>query len=1756
VTASRTGPVPRRRMPRRLLRAAGVAVVTLVALRLAISLALVPAVRSALSSLGFDAEIERIDLSIHEGRVEIGGLALWEKGAPPGSDPLVRLRYAHADLSMGRLFSGRVRLERVEADGVEILLERGPDGRFSIERALAGEGDERSGAGAEPAPDGDTDPVDFLLPFEIAMVRAAPVTIRVLDRSSDSEVDVTLEATIRADDVGSEERPLRAELLASAAGALDRLRATAVARASEGEVSARLRVEARGLSPLAVEPLLRPLGIEAEPGDVAFHFEAEAELCAAGDRRESVAGTITFGDAAVFASGEEAAALDRLAVAIASLGARETAIESVEIEGVRASARRLASGRIAVAGVSFGPVPEDASGVGPAPGGAAESPAGPRAPLVVERVTIAGARLAFRDEAVKPAADLVADLERFSAAPFADHPARRGESTRVEADLRLPGVAETVRLRGDLVPFGEARDARLEIAASDVTLRAIAPYLELAGFVPALERGEIALGVEAGARTDGATGATTASLRRLDLSLVDGAERRLSLGLRADGIEIGPEDGVVRVEEIAVDGPSLPVRRDASGALHVLGLKSVRPEARVRDGEPLPGPAAGAPGARGGGPAGRLEIARLEWTPGAVLFEDEAVDPPVSLSLGETRLTVLGLALPGPDPKAAEPNRATLAFRSSVPGAIEAISLEGDVTTHPGPLKLEADFALRASGVTAWSIAPLLERSGIDVRRLDAAFGARLRAAVAADGGALEASAEIADAVLEGPDGVAASLESLRVGGTRVAPDGAVAVEEIAVRKPFARLARRADGSLVVAGARFLPAPPAGAPEERASVAARAAEAAEPRIRVEKASLESLAVTFADEMSGRAAPLDVRLDAGVERLDLSGGAKAAPFSASLTALGLVDSVSIEGEVSPAPADLRAVARVEARGVRGKGLAAYLPPGLGPRLEDGRLSFRAHASSRERRDGPGRTLALEVADLDYRDGDAEDALLGFSRLAVIASRVDPDAGVFELDEVALAGLSARAARGDDGSIEFLGVVAGGDVGGERARSDETRNDREDNVEGPAPGAEPPELPAGEPRRAGAPPLPSIRVARLDVGVERLVVEAAGGGNDLVASARLRNVEPLALLGPAPESLGPMKLRFRGSAEPLVASISADVEIDPWSSPASAAIDVAVDGIAGPALAEIDPALAERIDAGGIDGGTFRAAITAHADFGRTRAANIDPSRGFGLDLSVRDAELRDAPGGEVLLGVAAIELIAERLVPATGEVRVRELRIERPALRVAQEPDGFRACGVLIRSRAGTAEGSSAPAGGTLAEGSGPGPPEVRVDLLEVQGADFAFTDRTTDPPLVLPIDGLDVSVRGFSTHAAARRSPIAFSVFVDAGDVAFPEGPKPAFQEASLVGRVVPGPAPSGEIRANIGALELRSLAGPASASGLTIEDGVLDARASVVLRGEKGAAVDSRLVFGSLSLEEPSGGPISRILELPASLDTVLFLLRDANEEHRFELDFTVPPGGLGTGAIVARALSTLSEAIAKAVAASPFRVTGAVTDLLGMTGGPEEATGPAAEIAFSAGDASLSAEAESVLGGVLERLDDDDTLTVVMRHELGPGDSAAVRSRANPDARHVREIVDRLGRERGAIDRRRDEAAAEARALFGTARAIEAEEAAARVRSVEAERAENRARIDAVLPLLFARGDRLRDARARAAARDLGTARLAAVRDALFLSGVSEIAERVGVRPARGGLAGSEGRGRVLLEEKRRPPKEGFVSSVIGALMFWTWL
>jgi hypothetical protein len=434
----------------------------------------------------------------------------------------------------------------------------------------------------------------------------------------------------------------------------------------------------------------------------------------------------------------------------------------------------------------------------------------------------------------------------------------------------------------------------------------------------------------------------------------------------------------------------------------------------------------------------------------------------------------------------------------------------------------------------------------------------------------------------------------------------------------------------------------------------------------------------------------------------------------------------------------------------------------------------------------------------------------------------------------------------------------------------------------------------------------------------------------------------------------------------------------------------------------------------------------------------------------------------------------------------------------------------------------------------------------VNEIDFAFVDRTTDPAMYIPLKGMDVEIRDFTTRSTKATKPMRFNAILTAGEVSLarrdvsrpadsndlaPSGPaetRPApedlgtmerrllFQELSATGRLALYPRPEGWVKAGLSGLELVNFKGTASQVDMTLNDGILDASVDVRFRGEGQVSTRSRLVFTDLSLTEPPDGFLLRLLSLPTSLDTVLFILQDSDGAIRLPLAFKMDEDGLSRGQVTSAAIGATAAVIANAVASSPFRLAGTVGGVLGVEG--EEETALETHFLQYAPGVTVTSEGQlHEFEVLLTQLRKDKNKTATIRHQLGGGDVEHAASLVNLSPEEAFRLIDRLKQDKAVLQMTRDQFSSRARAAYVAGHHTKAWVQTHRLQETErrlglAERA-----IDDLLEMMRPGTEHAAKRRTRDACLTIGRIRLNALADTLASTATPDMRDRIKFVPPR---------------------------------------
>ena len=1725
-------------------------------------------VDSLASERGLSCTWEDFSLSLFDGRGEIRFLEVRPlvAGNAEPEPALLEVEYATLDLDLGALFSGELRILRAEVDGLEALLERDASGKWNLERHID-VAQVLALLEAEPTEEAEPDevaeeapaPLDLTLPIAIEALRLQHARLHLVDATIEPPLDERIEFNARLSNLLTSERPALFSITAAGGELVDTLYVAGEATWNRDSIRSTLTAKLGGLHPRRMGPYLDALDLRPVAGTIEAGAKVAVEVSVTGEARDALAASLSITEIALAADGTEAVALDELLVIVERCSAERTVVPRIETRGLRARASREADGAWRVAGLDLLSRPSGETGGGPpsdplgqitgilAPGelprwAALLARRDPDAyPWSIGRVALTDGEIAIVDRSVTPETTHSLLIDRAELRDLVHDPALEPTAVALAARMRAPGLADEIVIEGSLLPFAPHRHLDVTVTVEGIRLESASPYLLEVGVEQTIERGRFHSRLVGDAETD-ETGRTTGWLELREVALEDSGELFGIRNLAARDLLLDPEARLLRFGNVEIAGPRLSFVREASDSVVAFGLRvlgfSAPPveggaavEALPEEGEAevevvtpsgesettTPTADAPAPGRI------RIELARLAWTDSDVSFLDHTREPPVEVVLDELGFELTGLVLGG-DPDGPVPEPARLTGRVAAPGIFEDLGLDGTILSKPGAVDLEANLTVSGHGLHGVVLAPYLRALGIEPVLEAGHVHAELFARLREDPRGWRADLAVRDAAIGDGERTLASLAELRIDEAILGADG-IEVGEVVITSPAIDLARDPDGALRALGIRLVGTLPAEIDETSAPVAPPTPTASFgpaltlpelPPFRLGRLRVDDARIAWAD--GALEPPLDVRLVAAVEVLNLDTAGGSADFAVRLEVPGAIDAVELGGELSLSSEELWGGGNITVRGVRAGPFASLLPGAIAVATTDGRFTGEFLASVRNVAEG-GLATTLVLGALQWSEGEAE-PMLACDEVRLDVARLDPAAGVVEIVEARATGIHGEAARDAEGILHVAGLELGG--------ASET----------PVVEEEAPADPLAGPAAVSTIPLPRITTSGpLTLGVERFTYRDASFGADaapIEASVTLCLDGPAVLVDVEPRELAPLAWSVDGDVRGVVEHGKVHGTIAPFAEEPHFAAALRADGVRTAGVVELVPALASLLQ-GEVEEGVIEGSLDTVLFVRRARPMELGLSRPFGAEVLLEGLAYRDAPEGRILAGVDEVAIEVKRVDPARGLVHLESIEVSMLRAKARRGADGFHALGFVIAPVA-TEAPETEPISEAIEEEPAPiassddtPAGELRLDRLIVEGIDLEIIDDSVDPPIVIPVNQLEAEVKRFSTIGLLEGKPIRFDALIASEP---PDGSVPVFEELTLAGRVALLPDPAGWVQLRLVGVELPRFAPLAQVAGVTVGDGALETSTRVRLKGTDGMRVDTSLAFSDLDLAEVEGGPIESGLSLPMSLDAALFLLRNPAGEHAFSVGFTIDRDGLTTGDIALAATQAFAGVVVGALTGMPLRLLGAMIP----GGGDDDRQARARwELSFAPGSTQLDRASRDRLEEIARKLEGNRTLTAYASHLLTEADVARAELLANPTPEACLELVAGLRQRKAEILRLREERALEVRALHAVA-SPDVAPATESLRTLERELAEIEPALDHLLGIWRSDSPRQRFKRTRSFCREIGAERLAAISAGILAEVWSRRPDAIEIRSPRfDPQPGPEG-GRIVIELRER--------------------
>ncbi|MFC1766692.1 DUF748 domain-containing protein, partial [Planctomycetota bacterium] len=949
----------------------------------------------------------------------------------------------------------------------------------------------------------------------------------------------------------------------------------------------------------------------------------------------------------------------------------------------------------------------------------------------------------------------------------------------------------------------------------------------------------------------------------------------------------------------------------------------------------------------------------------------------------------------------------------------------------------------------------------------------------------------------------------------------ALVVLSIDVNEPVVSFKRDPNGVRVVAGVALLPRPQKEKKQQDTFLGGS----------LDRLAIRAARLEFVDERKDPPVEAALTFNLNIDDVNTLTWDTPALLKMDWRLPGVLEEGSLAAQIQVDPTTVEIGANLDVTGIHPQLVTHYLPQGSTALVKRGHLVVDANATRVENPNG-GRHWDISFKNFDFRDANDSSPWMHADEVRVAAGTLDRTALHIVADDVILSGLEARTEKGPDGRFHVLGVA----LGQERAHPVIVDpNTVADSNATDAEAALPPAVATVQESLPPRGPLPDITIHRLDLGLRKLrYQDFTRSGNPQVSleDFNIRNTDTLELLGDDVAEKPPMLLQLTGRVPALVDSVQIDVNVAPLAAAQSLKLDMDLAGIQGPGIMNWLPEMQTRIDAGDLTQGRLTGRFEAYATVARRRATEFDFGKAFSVTLAARKFYLTNGDANDIIAGLDAFHAEIPSIDLRRQRCHIQSVELVRPRCRLTQEPNGLRVLDLVWRGETLPTDsdpnqppvmGTDMPPAIAVVKTAPQENPPFRTEIGQVlvSGLDLVYTDTTVTPRFSIPLNGLDLDVRGLAYPLPPSPSAIRFGIMMTSGNISI-EGQeatverRPLFQEFTANGRLIPGKKPDGWVKAGLNGLDLRGLRGLAGKQGVSINSGYLDANVDVRVRPSGRIPTRVSLVLTNLSMSESSAGFVSQTLSLRMPLDVVIFILQDSDGSIPLTLNFTTDQGSVSRHEINAQVIGAAATVIGRAIARSPIRVGNFVADTGRLLTGTARSTDETARLEptvlqYDAGVLTLTDVHWEQLRGLEEAMRKNRRLEIAVRHELGEGDMQVAQRLANPNSKDRQGLYDLLQQLRIESRRKRVDLASRTAAAYSAGNYIDAQ-----VMSIELSNLEGRLgmienMMDTLLEMMGPGGQHLRRRRTRQGALSLSRARLIMLRDALLTLDVRNIKDRI---------------------------------------------
>ena len=1707
-------------------------IVAAVLLRVALALLLPTALRKAAEFYGLDFEYGRAKLGL------TGGYAgLWDVVVTPkeGGEPVFKAQYCGANISIWALLHGQLIVWRVDADGVELNLERTGDGRILILEKLATAPAKAKQAAQAKAP-GKV--VDLTAPLQVEAFRLTRMQANISDLSVSPAFKAMIGANLRVSDIGADKIKTHIELDAWSDQLFTSIRILGDGHSVGREVTADFRMSAIGINPTVVQAYLRALGIRALGKDMGMTAHINITTTGVENTLDAFKGQAKLSNIRVFAGDRDAFSIKSMVAIVKYVSAERLDLGTVAVSDAKLFVGRASDGALAFNGLEFGSMPAAATQAATTrPARATSQVAVISAPTTLEaawpklsldELLIKNVAVEFADEAVAGNANMGMVLKTLRLTNLSTYGQAAARSVELAAELSADGIAKSIKIVGKADPFAVAKNGQFSFRISGIRLDAIKPYFDALGIESTLKDAAFNFDLST-AFGEGKDGALQGEVKLNDLSLTDSQNLLKLTDARITGCRIDLKTLEVAISAIDLAGPKLLAYRDKQGRLSLLGFRTK--SAVTPDGPPLSTSTQPSLIRQEGQkvvakvevnlPIPRITIDRFTWKDIQMELQDDSLTPPKKLAITDAGLELTNLAVElRPTTRPASPG--TLHAWLKFPGVVGSVDLAGTLTATPSALKVVTD--VKADAINGEALRPYLEPLGMEMALTNASLRLHSESFAQVTPEGLAADLMLKD--VEFTDGRKSLLGVRQLSVERLALQSKLtSVRSIRVIAPHASVLREADGSLVIGGLKMRYRPMTegyGADVEPVSPRLPAM----PPISSDELVIKDARIDWTDRAFVPAVETSITSDVSLVNLRLGQKTAIAKLAVRASIAEALAEAKVDATVQTWPDRYIADCDIDLSGLRVGALAAYLPQGLASNLNDGRMKLKVKADLANNSAG-GLASRLEIGEFELREANAAEPLVAFESFRAVGKRIDPAGLSVAMDEVSMAGLVANIQRTAAGDLAFAGVRTTRMPSGYKAVVVPVSTTRTAMVE----------RGVGELVAAARRPMTEISIEKLSLSGNRIRFTDLSRPSAVplvIEQLHLRNADRLVWLGKDAMNQPPNRLELSAKINPIMENLVLSIEAQPFASQSTANVRIMAQGIHGKAINQLVPELIGRVDGSTLENGRFEATLDASARIERRSAAQLDFRRGFDFEFGVRDILLSRPGDKRPLLGLKEIRVSNARIEPAANKASIGSIEISKPIATIWREKDGMyvAGCRVILPQPGATATTAKATATAAASvavpvknapapAGPSAGSADISIRKLLISGIDVLIEDRTCDPRVVIPLDELDVQVADLGTRTLQENRPVRFSATLGSGKVSVPwrsghghaatqdaMDQRDLFAIATANGAIALYPEINGWVRTSMNGLELAEFRGLAAQFGVELRDGIFDNQTDIRIRDSRQADVRLKAVLTDLSVSEPASGPLTGLLRLPMPLDAAIGLVQDADGSVTLPASFTLRDGQVTRGQIFSAAMGAVSQTLATAIASSPLKLAGG---LWGQGHDKPVSKGPAFVVAFAPGQADLDFTQMQRLQKIVEKLRDDRLAQVQLKPELSESDVSLAGERANPNPQDAMDMIRSLRAQKSELMEQRREMAVQLRTQLAAEPEAGLQNELGRLRQMDRQILSTEDSLDKVLDLLRPGADRQAGRRTRGMAIDIGEARVRAIRAYLLASGLPRIADRI---------------------------------------------